>query len=183
MLIEQYEIDEINNLLIKYYGYFNGELPNWRVVWGNDQYETRITDYSSEGLLLLTPKAEKLPKYIQWAKDKYILERALAVPKNTDLVALYSYEPVWIFQDKDNAPLKPRWDVARIVIEQIMANSAKAVGVKYRNPEDDPKISKEVKLARIKRIQEELFGNESDTADALAYKEGVSVPHTYEGAD
>jgi hypothetical protein len=33
---------------------------------------------------------------------------------------------------------------------------------------------------RIKQIQQDLFGNETDTGDALAHKEGVTVPHNFE---
>jgi len=37
----------------------------------------------------------------------------------------------------------------------------------------------ETKDDRVSKLQNELFGNETAVGDALAYKEGVSVPSNY----
>jgi hypothetical protein len=163
-------IERINYWLQREYGRFDDARSNFRVVWSEDQYERR----KREGYEI--PQSMKKYGYL---KDVYILERIMPVPEyNSELTTDFSYEPIWVFLNKDNKPLPPRIDVCKLVIEALLKQAAKSVGAKYKDPEagHDPL---EVRAERVRKLQEELFGNETDTTDLLAAHEGVVVPRNY----
>lgn len=156
----------------------------WRVVWSNDEMEKQLLHYTPEGIELLHPKWFEVPKYgMIGIKDTYVLERLVLVPEINldDVTVKMSYEPMWMFQDKNGFPLPPKWEVCEFVIYNLYQKLGKPAPV-YKDP--DASSSKEEHLAkenmRITKLQEDLFGNETNTGDALAYREGVSVPNNYE---
>ena len=183
-------ISILNDRLLNDFGREDNGLPRWRIVFSDDQYEKRQVTHTPEGFELINPLVQLKPKYRQWIQGKYILERLLWIPQglvNTDLVDSYSYEPVWTFEDSKGNPLPPRWDVITIIINSILQYSANKTGIEYtrlgenKRPRynDGPKNQEEEleeRKARISALQEELFGNETEVGDALAYKEGVTVP-------
>lgn len=178
-------IETLNKRLEEYFGKDDLNRPIWRLVWSNEQYEKRLTNYSKEGLELITPVVMELRKY-PYIKDRYILERLVLVPEfqQSELpISKVSYEPMWTFEDKHGNPLPPKWEPIKLVIDTIYLALGKEVSgyPKYRDP-DSGKTPKELiadEQERIKKLQEDLFGNETDTGDALAWKEGISVPHNY----
>lgn len=168
-------IEEINKKLIQEFGYELTGQPRFRVVFSEDQYEKRWTSYTDEGFELLQPEVRLFPKYRQWVREKYILERFIPVHGETDLVEKTSYEPAWIFQDKKGNYLPPFFDGCRLVIESMYtAIGKKDTFARYK----DKNVSEEERLAHIKKIEVELFGNETDITDALAYGSGVSLAGT-----
>lgn len=169
------DIEIMNMWLERDYGYFEATRPLFKIVWSEDQFEKRIVNHSPEGFELLTPMVDERPKYKQWIHNKYILERCIPVPKIADLVEKFSYEPVWVFEDKDGNSLPPNYDVCKIVIASIHAASAKAIGAKYLDPRTRPDF-KEEEVVRLARLQEELFGNETDLTDSLAAGSAVFIP-------
>jgi hypothetical protein len=171
-------IESINNQLVAEYGSVDTQYPRYKVTWAPDQTEKKWVTHSREGFELQYPRVEERWKYRQYVGDFYVLERFLEVPPytQTDLVENYSYEPVWVFRSDQGYYLPPRFFVCQHIIEGLHVASKRAVGVKYKDPESDPKISKEIRLERIKKLEEYLFGNESEIADALHYKEGIIVP-------
>jgi hypothetical protein len=181
MLLSELELDRLNNYLIREHGYFEATYPMWRVVYSEDQFELRKTKFTEEGLELLHEEVRKLPKYKQWIHDCYVLERLIPVMDfmDTDLVDKISYEPVWVFRDNQKRPLPPNIDIIRLIINQVLSAAAKSIGAKYKNPEDDKHDGPEVKKLKIQKLKEQLFGDENDTTDALAYREGVVVPRNY----
>lgn len=178
------EVAAINKWIAEAYGRFDTtDKPVWRVVFSEDQMEKRWMTHTPEGFQLINPEVREVPKYRQWIQDKYVLERIVAIPEfvENELVEQISYEPVWVFEDKHGKPLPPRLDATKLIIDQVYAQAAKTVGAKYKDPEIvDSKSSKEAKLARIDNLVRELFGNETETGDALSYKEGVTVPRNFE---
>lgn len=179
LLIES--IEHINNVLISLYGRVETKFARYRVVWSDDQFEKRWVEYTLEGMKLIHPRVEERKKY-GYIEGRYVLEAFMMVPFNikSELVEPFSYEPIWVFWDEKGEYLPPRISACQVVIDTLHRQSAKTVGVKYKDPEDDPKIAKEVKLERIKKIEQELFGDESDIADALHYNEGIVVPREYD---
>jgi hypothetical protein len=179
-------IDVLNKRLIENFGLFSTTtLPLWRVSWSEDQFEKRWLTYTKDGFELLTPEVHEVPKYRQWIKDKYILERLIAIPEyvENDLVDNLTYEPIWVFEDKNGFPLPPKWEAIYLIINQVYkAASNFTPGVaKYKDPEIvDAKLAPEMQKAKIDKLIEEMFGNETDTGDALAYREGVTVPSNFE---
>ena len=177
-------IETINQRLIDYFGKDTiTNDPNFRIVFSDDQFEKRWVDYSPEGFQLLNKVVEERPKYRQYIQHKYLIERLTIVPDfvETDLVEKTSYEPLWVFEDRYGNPLPPKWEVCEIVIDQVHRAASNAIGRKIEDPsklESDPKIGAEVRLERIKKIEEELFGNETNVSDALATKNAIVVPGT-----
>lgn len=165
-------IEDINKKLIDEFGRFSDGRPNFRVVFSDDQYEKRLTGYTDEGLELINPEVRLLPKYKQYIHSKYLLERLVPVIGKTDLVEKTSYECCWVFQDKNNNYLPPFFEGCKFVIESLMTAMGKAgTHAKYK----DKNISPEEREANLKKVQDELFGNETDTSDALAHGYGVSL--------
>jgi len=167
------DIAYINKKLIDEFGYESDGRARFRIVFSEDEYERRLTDFTDEGFQLAVPEVRLFPKYKQWIHQKYILERLVPIPENAELTEKVGYEPAWVFQDKHGNYLPPFFDGCRLVIESMFeAMGRKDMFARYK----DKNISKEEHLAHIKKVEEELFGNESAVTDALAYGTGVVVP-------
>jgi hypothetical protein len=150
----------------------------WRVVWSEDQFEKRAINTTEAGLLLPFDVVREVPKYRQWVKEKYVLERLVLVPEmNRDELPTQkiSYEPIFVFMDKEGNYLPPKIEVCKLVIDTVYAAQGKSSLAKYKDPDANP----EAYRARIEETYNELFGEETDVSDALAYGEGVTVPHNY----
>jgi hypothetical protein len=174
MKLDDKEIDRLNNYLARDYGYFNGELPNWRIVWSDDQVEKRLSKFTDFGVELVDPVVMEKPKYRQYIHQKYILERLIPIPPrlDNDLVGKFSYEPIFVFADKDDNFLPPRYDVCKIVIYGVYHKAAASVGVQYRDPRAEEDF-REMELARMESLKEYLWGNETPVTDALAADSAV----------
>jgi len=170
-------IETINRRLTDHYGSTN-DMTNYRIVWSEDQFEFRKTAFTDEGLELIYPEVRKLPKYRQWIHEKFVLERLTEVPaiNQDELELVLSYEPLWVFEDKEGFPLRPAWIVCKFVVDQVHRNIEEAgLYTKYPDPYaglTEPQLL-EKKDAELKILEEELFGNETNIGDGLAYNGGV----------
>jgi len=72
-------IESINEKLLEEYGTEFGNASKFRIVFSEDQYEKRWTDRTDDGFELIHPEVRLLPKYKQYIRDKYILERLVPV--------------------------------------------------------------------------------------------------------
>jgi hypothetical protein len=88
-----------------------------------------------------------------------------------------SYEPIWAFCDGNRNPVPPVWNATKFVVDTLLAALGKKSLRKYVDSEEN--TTEEGRQQKISKLQDELFGNETDTGDALAYKEGVTVPSNY----
>jgi hypothetical protein len=162
-------VESINNYLIESFGIdtSTGD-PIWRVVWSEDQFEHRLGTYDDitpAGLYLRTvTEVRWVPKYRQWIQKKYVLERLVVVPEQNmpELPATkMSYEPIWVFEDKDGNYLPPKWEAAKFVIDTIYAAQYSNHNLaRYKDPEDSQEASLELKKQRVDKITEELYGDE-----------------------
>lgn len=163
------EVNRINTQLIDHFGIDTSTgQPIWRVSWTDDQYEKRKTDITSEGLQLLYPEIRELPKY-SYLPHKWVLEQLTVVPEvnREELAGLkLSYEPIFPFQTESGDALPPSFEASKWVIDTIYASKGKKSLRKYVENSDESK-------KRVEKLKEELFGNENDITDALAYGEGV----------
>jgi hypothetical protein len=168
-------IESLNKRLIDHYGIDSDTgRPMFRIVWANDETEKRLMAFTDFGIELIHPEVREVKKY-PYLKDLYVLERLVVVPdiNQHELPSQkLSYEPIWAYRDVNNNPLPPIWDVTKLIVDTLYAALGKKSLRNYIEPEEG-------KEDRIKKIQEELFGNETDVSDALAYKTGVVVPNTY----
>lgn len=168
-------LDRINDQLINLFGTdtVTGRAM-WRIVWSEDQFEKRLMDVTDEGLSLLTPEVREVPKYRQWIREKYVLERLVLVPEvsQKELAGVkLSYEPIFPFEDKNGNALPPNIDAAKFVIDTVYAAMGKTSLKKYTDPEADP----ETKRKRVDKLVEEIFGNETDVTDHLSRQTGVVI--------
>lgn len=179
-MIEQSVVNRINTQLESQFGRLENR-PTWRVVWSEEQFEWRYGTYEDrtpEGFFIReVTERRRVPKYRQWAPEKWVLERLLVVPVDNDIDhpqidTKLSYEPIWVFEE--NAP--PVWSAIKFMVEQIYQNMEQHnTGAKYKDPDlhsnlEEAEANKEV---RIKKLHEDLFGNETEVGDALAYRQGV----------
>jgi hypothetical protein len=170
-------IESLNTRLRETYGVdtVTGQ-QMWRIVFSDDQYEKRKTNYTDAGILLLTPEIRELPKYKQWVQHKWVLENLVVIPEQNreELAGLkVGYELIWVFQDDFDNPLPPKWEVCQLVISMIeTAKGQKFNGAKYT--EDPQAAAKE-----LAELEQYLHGNETDVTDALKFGEGVVVPSNY----
>lgn len=165
-------IEQINKRLIEEYGYADGSQPNFRVVFSDDQFEKRLTGYTDEGFPLLYPEVRELPKYRQYIHSKYLLERLVPVGPESDLTTKVSYECAWAFQDKDGNYLPPFFEGCKYIADALLSQAGRTTGhAKYK----DPLIEPGERMRQVEAVERELFGNETQTGDALAYGSGVSL--------
>ena len=165
-------IESINEQLLNEYGTEFGDSPRFRVVFSEDQFEKRWTEFTDEGFQLLHPEVRLLPKYKQHIREKFILERLVPIVGETDLTTKVSYEPAWVFQDKNGNYLPPFFEGCKHVIESMFAAIGRAgTFTKYK----DKNVSPEERLAAIKKVEDELFGNETNMTDDLHTGAGVSM--------
>lgn len=172
-------LEELNKRLIEHYSTAWNGMPIFRIVWSEDQMEKRLMGTTDAGIELLHPEVREVPKYRQYIHNKYLLERLVVVPVASikELAGeQISYEPLWVYTDANDNALPPKWEVTKFVIDTVLAAQSGdgSLGAKYA----DKNESAEMKEARIAKIHEELFGNETEVGDALAHGEGVAGFHS-----
>lgn len=180
-------IESLNQRLIDYFGMdTESERAIWRLSWSDFQYEQRLMRYTKEGLELLYPRVQEVPKY-PYIKSRWVLERLVLIPVLDQLelpVEQKSYEPMWIFETNKGEALPPKWEAIKHVVDCVYAAIGKHnMTARYPDP-DSGKTTKDLieeERDRITRIQADLFGNETDTTDSLSLKEGIVVPDKKEG--
>ena len=174
-------IVSLNQRLIDYYGIDTvSTRPIFRIVWANDQVEKRMMDTLDSGIQLLYPQVREVKKY-SYLRDIYILERLVLVPnfQQKELADVkLSYEPIWAFQDEHGNPLPPKWEPIKLIVDTLYAAMGKKSLAKYVDPENA-----ETRELNVQKLQNELFGNETEVGDALRYKEGIVVPSNYGKAE
>lgn len=174
-------VEQINASLIDLYGVdISSGDPIWRVVWSEVQFEKRLgtyRDFTQSGLFIReVTEVREVPKYRQWIKEKWVLERLVAIPDMNlpELPAIkVSYEPLFIFENARGEGLPPKLEVCQIVIDTVYAAQGKTSLKKYVDEEakNDPKR----KIA-VDKIYEELFGEETEITDALAARTAIIHP-------
>ena len=140
-----------------------------------------MTNYSDAGIQLLHSEVRLLPKYKQWIQNKFVLERLTVVPEvnSNELIEKISYEPIYVFENSKGEALPPKFEAAKFIIDSLNAAMGReSLGPKYVDPEKDNPIEQQAE--RVKKLEEELFGNETNVTDALTYGHGVVVPGRYE---
>jgi hypothetical protein len=154
--------------------------PMFRVVWSEDQFEIRMTDKTDTGIQLLSPILKELPKYRQWIKEKYVLERLVIVPEpdRKELpTSILSYEPLWVFKNKEDGYVPPAFWACKFVIDTLYAALGKQSLVRY--VDEEMKNPQEVKEKRINKLEEELFGDESFLLGRTITGEASAMPQSY----
>jgi hypothetical protein len=179
-------IELINERLEHQFGKNDTGLPNWRVVFSEDQFEKRYgtyQDFTPNGVFIReVTEVREAPKYRQWIREKFVLERLTVIPDYniTELPATkLSYEPMWVFEDKSGNYLPPRFDACKFLIDNLRENLSRPYYPRYKDPDSDPEVAKVNAELRVKELQESLFGDETEVGDALKYKQAIVVPKEF----
>ena len=172
-------IESLNQQLIDHFGLDTASSkPMWRIVWAADQVEKRLMSTLDNGIQLLHPVVREVKKY-NYIKDAFVLERLVIVPdfQQKELADVkLSYEPIWVYVTATGMPVPPKWEPTKLIVDTLYAAMGKSGLKKYIDPDKDEGAQE----ARLAKIHEELFGNETETGDALRYKEGIVVPNSYQ---
>ncbi len=169
------KIETINQLLQDHFGIETESTnPIYRVVWSDDQFELKKSKYTPGGIELLLPEVMKFPKY--WFKARYVLEKLVIVPEvnQDELTEKKSYEPLWVFQGKNDEPVPPTFWACKFVIDTVNAAMGKKGLVKY--VDEEVKNPEETRAKRIKEMEEALFGDESGLLGTTITGESIIVP-------
>jgi hypothetical protein len=161
----------INRRLKDYYGVIENGWTRWRVVWSSTQTEKQLVEYY-KGIFLTRPEVMEVPKY-PTQMDFYILERVVPTEGNPSLMEAWSYEPIWVFKDKNENPLPPKWEAIEYIIRRIHEQMMAAGHNAPVKPDEIDEDTVEAKEERVKRIYEALYGDETRIGDRLALGEGV----------
>lgn len=197
---DQVLVDVMNNQLKDLFGLDTVTgLPIFRIVWSEDETEVRhgtFTDFvpGTDIFLRTVTETRTVPKYRQWVQAKHILERLVVVPEvnRADLPNnKVSYEPLWVFEDKNGNYLPPRLDACKFIIDTVL--DAQAVHTmmitgaekvdrrlpRYTNPDGTQEQELANRAKRIDGIAEELFGDESSLGTETFTESGrtIIVPH------
>jgi hypothetical protein len=171
------KVESLNRQLTDEYGLDSSTGRSiFRIVWANDQLEKRLTDTLDSGIQLLYPIVREVKKY-SYLKDFWVLERLVVVPdinKSELPTSKLSYEPVWAYRDDHNQAVPPTWEGTKFIVDTLYAALGKKSLAKYT---EEPES--QLREKRVQKLQEELFGDETEIGDALRYKEGIVVPNTY----
>jgi hypothetical protein len=167
----------MNKRLIDDFGLFEDGRPNFRIVWSEDQIEKRKVWQTDEGFHLLSPQVKEVKKY-PYLPNTYLLERLFGVDENnfSDLVTKTSYECIWAFRTDLGEPVQPVYKFVKLLVETLLENEKRARDTneppKYVMPELEKQTPEAIEQ-RIKIIQEQLYGNETEVGDALHLDEAV----------
>lgn len=183
--MDQADVDILNKRLIQYFGIDTDSFrPMFRIVWSDDEMEKRQVTHTDEGLELLYPVVKEVPKYRQWCPHKHLIERLVVVPdyQVEELAdAKVSYEPLFVFMDKNGDYLPPKWEVCQFVIDAVLTaqSIAKNKGhgnrmVKYKALNREETILQ--RKARIESIVEYLWGDQSSLMGTTKTGESIIVP-------
>jgi len=177
-------IEVLNTRLVDYFGIdtITG-MAIFRISLADEQFEMRLTDSTDSGILLLHPEVRKLPKY-QWLKGLYLIERLVLIPdvnQNELPSQKLSYEPLFVFWDKDQKYLPPKWEVAELVIRTVLAAQGKSSLARYSDGIKTAEDAEEAKKKRIEDMMEYFSGDESGLmGSSLNSGPTAFVPHNYE---
>lgn len=173
-------INTLNDRLIEHYGRDSDtNQPMFRIVWANDEVEKRKVDTLDSGVNLLFPEVREVKKY-PYLKNLFVLEQLVVVPDvNVDELPTtkLSYEPLWAFRDENNTYIRPIWEAAKFIVDTVYAALGKKSMAIYVDSEKN--TTPEGREQRIGELQAELFGNETQSMDAVRYREGIVVPSSY----
>lgn len=178
-------IDVLNKRLIDHFGIdtFSNQ-PIWRIVFSEDQLEKQLCEHSAGGILLLRPEVIEVPKYRQWITKKYILEQLVIVPdyqQREVADSKVSYEPFYVFADKNDNYLPPKWEVAEILIATSLAVRGKSSLARYSDGINSQEDEIAARKKRINDMVEYFGGDESGLMGAsLDSGNAAFVPHNYE---
>lgn len=120
------DILAINERLKDYYGRDEADRPYFRIVWSDNLTEKRygtFEEFYGSVFLRSTTGVAEVPKYT-YVKAKYVLEKLVKYnmfQKPPELIGEnWSYEPIYVFQDKNGKALPVVWRVVEVIMSALL---------------------------------------------------------------
>jgi hypothetical protein len=172
-------LDVLNKRLKEHYGFFaTTNNPKFRIVWSEELTEKRFrmnTTEVADGVYKESDEVVEVKKY-EYLDNKFVLEEMQAVENSTSqgLCTNLSYEPRWVYGrwgDPYGESLPATWTVTKFIIDEMLSKRGRKKSI-----EKDPEIAEtpEEKQIRLDALVKELWPNETETGDAMAYKEAIT---------
>ena len=128
--VSKYEIERCNKWLKDRYGADANGNPNWRIVWSDDQKESRLgkfTDYTPSGIFIRTVKEiREVPKYPN-NTGCYVLETRAFYDGGGEVYNHNGYEMLYPFQDKNDKRVDPDLEAIQWMFEVCLFHNRKVV--------------------------------------------------------
>jgi len=139
------DIEQINSKLIAKFGYEHDK-PKFRIVWSDNELEYRQV-YYLKGMQLIHPQIILTRKY-NYIHERYILERYIidSAKDNLELITHNgcSYEPVWVFEDKNLEFVRPFWRAVEVLALAAEGGIGDKKTLKDYMSDDEKALEKEV---------------------------------------
>jgi hypothetical protein len=167
-------IDTLNERLAERFGKFDDGRPWYKLVWTTDQTEIRRGNFNEfYGNIFLRSEinvVKEVPKYYI-GRDRWALEKLFFSIDNPELVnaGKGTYEPIWIFQDKDENYLHPIWPAIELIVKAAEGQLSEKLQPSDYKEEDAKKLIEEI------RYFEDVIENE---ASLFAFKDSVAIGKT-----
>lgn len=155
--------------------------PMFRLVWSDDQYEVRkatIRDYFA-GIFIRERKViENVEKY-NWIKERWILEQwyppYLVLSEELPESDKGSFEPIYVFEDKDKRALPLSIKAVKFLIHRIV-DKPRSSSMLIRSTIEEEMMMKE--LAQT-QYDEDSLEVSTPLQTQLRLGEAVQVPQNY----
>ena len=174
--MDKSQLGSLNKSLRNSFGFDIRNRPLLRIVWSNDEIEKRFGPfevYYGHIYLRTETGVREVLKY-EYIQDRWILERLF--PNNTEATGIIgdtTYEPIYVFQDKNENYLEPNLRVCQFIVHSLLHPLTNKL--RYRD-EAQARIEKEIKFF------EEYLDNKSPyLATMLHNKEAIVVPGSNDG--
>lgn len=177
------EIKRINKNLERDFGKSPDDRPWWKLSFTTGYTEKRFGTinkfYGHIFLAEVTGVHEVLKYPYEYQRDKYVLERLIPAVANPELTALgitMSYEPVWMFADRNGEYIKPNWKAINLIVRTCLGQFG-SLRPKTQKELDTAEL--EARAKSVKKYEEML--DMSYTASMIANREAIIVPASYIG--
>jgi hypothetical protein len=162
----------VNRQLEEIYGKdLTSELPIWRIVFSDDQLETRFGEFNhfvGNSLIRTTKEIAEVPKY-PFIKHRHVLER-LVYHTNPELMDNPSYEPMYVFQDKHGNSLDVELWVCQARIQMLFSDPVKKT-------ESDHQAEYDAQMKKEKAVCKDILANDRPYIPTMIeLGEAVSLP-------
>lgn len=172
------DIKNINKRLDKLHGRAFNNRPWYRVSWSENQSEKRIgtfNDFYGEIFVRQFKGLREVRKYDgPDFKERWIMEKLVFID-NPEVWGSYeegSYEPIWVFRDKDGEYQKPTYRSVEFLLGMINQPIVKKTDKMIDDDEEE----------KLKKEEAEEFDQLEQSASMFDEERTVVVPSNYIGA-
>ena len=167
----------INRWLKEKYGSILDGRAKWKLVFSEGQFEKRhatVERFTPAGIYLGTDTGVQVLKKYSYINERWILEELVFIDNNELIRAdKSSYEPRWVFENKDGNYQIPNQKAVQFLVESIL-KKREELNHEKRNEEDDyQEYDRKKKIARKENY--EILGGDAGISEQLFSGEAVSV--------